>query len=347
MIFRSRKAPEAGAALADCVPRDDGEDAEVLLERIESLTAQNRAERHPRLDGELMKLRHRAGVLLAESTAPQPEHPDPAFEKLPSGPLPEVDPGELTPALVRAGILTQGCLLVRGLIERDEATGLAAEIDRAFEAREALKAGGGGADGYYEAFVPDPPYDPLDAERPWIAEAGGVWGADSPRLMFDMLDAFAARGIEDVIHGYLGEAALISVQKCTLRKAQPATPGAWHQDGAFMGDVRSVNLWVALSHCGDEAPGLDVVPRRIDHILPTGGEGTMLPTQISQATAEEAAKDVGILRPIFEPGDAMFFDDLFLHKTGSDPQMPKPRYAIESWFFGRSGFPDDYVPLAL
>ena len=26
-----------------------------------------------------------------------------------------------------------------------------------------------------------------------------------------------------------------------------------------MGDVRALNLWVSLSRCGDEAPGLDVV----------------------------------------------------------------------------------------
>ena len=35
-------------------------------------------------------------------------------------------------------------------------------------------------------------------------------------------------------------------------------------------DIRSVNLWMALSHCGDEAPGLDIVPRRLDHIVETG-----------------------------------------------------------------------------
>ena len=46
---------------------------------------------------------------------------------------------------------------------------------------------------------------------------------------------------------------------------------------------------------------------------------------------------------MFEPGDALLFDELFLHKTASDPQMRKPRYAIENWFFGPSGFPDNYA----
>jgi hypothetical protein len=68
---------------------------------------------------------------------------------------------------------------------------------------------------------------------------------------------------------------------------------------------------------------------------------------VSQRVAEQVAGDTPILRPIFEPGDALFFDELFLHKTGSDPSMPKPRYAIENWFFGGSGFPAEYAPLAV
>ena len=95
------------------------------------------------------------------------------------------------------------------------------------------------------------------------------------------------------------------------------------------------------------APGLDIVPRRLEDFVATGTEGD-LPrlTQVSPAVAEEEAGDAGIIRPIFEPGDAMLFDDLFLHQTGSDPSMPNPRYAVESWFFGPSAFPADYVPFA-
>jgi hypothetical protein len=68
---------------------------------------------------------------------------------------------------------------------------------------------------------------------------------------------------------------------------------------------------------------------------------------VTQQAAEQAAGDKPILRPIFEPGDALFFDELFLHQTGTDPTMPKPRYALESWFFGSSAFPWEYAPLSL
>ena len=113
-----------------------------------------------------------------------------------------------------------------------------------------------------------------------------------------------------------------------------------------MGAVRSLNLWLALSRCGDVAPGLDLVPRRLDHLVASQTDEAILDFQVSQAKAEEAAGDKAILRPIFEPGDALFFDEMFLHQTASDPSMPNPRFAIESWFFGSSSFPVDYAPVA-
>ena len=113
-----------------------------------------------------------------------------------------------------------------------------------------------------------------------------------------------------------------------------------------MGDVRALNIWLSLSHCGDDAPGLDLVPRRLDHIVPTGTEGAIFDWSVAPAMAEEAAGESGIVRPIFEPGDVLMFDELCLHSTALDPAMTKTRYAVESWFFGPSAFPVDYVPLA-
>jgi len=68
---------------------------------------------------------------------------------------------------------------------------------------------------------------------------------------------------------------------------------------------------------------------------------------VSPTVVDEVRGDLEIVKPIFEPGDAMLFDDKFLHSTAADPAMPNHRYAIESWFFGPSGFPDRYVPLGL
>ncbi len=297
-------------------------------------------------DRELRQVRHQAGADAVRVPPPRPELVSPAAEAPPRGlesKCPEVTPAELTPELLRAAILEAGCLLVRDLMPDQDALEMADGIEQAFATRVALREGGSDEAGFYDELVPDDPYT-VD-KREWIEEGGGVLAVDSPKLFADMLDAFRQAGLPAVIEGYLGEAPLISADKCTLRKATPDVAGAWHQDGAFMGDVRAMNVWLSLSRCGDEAPGMDLVPTRLDDFVPMGTEGTWLETQVSDAVAEEAAGEIGIVRPVFNPGDALLFDDKFLHQTGSDPSMPNPRYAIESWFFGSSAFPPIYVPL--
>jgi hypothetical protein len=94
---------------------------------------------------------------------------------------------------------------------------------------------------------------------------------------------------------------------------------------------------------------MDVLPARLDDFMTTGGKGTSVANQVSQADAEAAASAAGvkIVRPIFNPGDALIFDEMFLHATAADGPMTKPRYAIESWFFTPAALPPGYVPIAL
>jgi hypothetical protein len=360
LIFRSRRrgnsaqsAPERGAvdggdrasaisAVAERLPT-----LEELLEDLERTTRANQEERDLENDRRIIRLRHLAGIRLLDRAPAAADFAAPDADRLPNGAGPvEIGPAELTPELLRAAILRDGCLLVRGLVERDEALRLAGEIDCAFEARAALGDGRSAPEGYYEEFEPDPSFHQL-IKRDWIEAGGGVLAADSPAVLIDTLEALERVDFSSVVHGYLGERGAMSAQKTTLRKADPSVAGAWHQDGKFLGDVHALNLWLSLSRCGDEAPGLDIVPRRLDRLVETGTEGTFFDDQVSDEIAEQAAEGVGIVRPIFEPGDALLFDELFLHKTGSDPEMPKPRYALESWFFGPSAFPSEYSPIAV
>jgi hypothetical protein len=315
---------------------------EDLLAEIARLTELNRDARDPATEREVLKLRHEAGIRLLDEAPADPEFARPAAERLPEAEgLPEIAAADLDPELLRAGILRDGCLLVRGLVSRDSALTFADHIERAFAERD-----GGRAPGWYEEFETDARFNPID-NRSWIKEGGGVLAIDSPTLSYEMLELFASAGVPDLVAGYLGEPPLISVEKTTLRKAEPSVGGAWHQDGAFMGEVRSLNLWLALSRCGDVAPGLDIVPRRLEEFAPTGTDEAVLSYQVSQTKAEAAAGEVAIVRPVFEPGDALFFDEKCLHQTASDPSMPNPRFAIENWFFGGSAFPGEFAPVAV
>jgi Phytanoyl-CoA dioxygenase (PhyH) len=333
-LFKHKSRPEP-VAVSDPPP-------EHVLEEIGRLSQEWRAEPSADTERELLRLRHLAGVRLIDAGDRAPDYAAPDEAALPAGGLPEIAAADLTPGLLRAGILRDGCLLVRGLVPREEALALAAGIDRALVARD---TGSEDEEGLYETFVPEEGYEVN--ERPWIEQGGGVLAADSPALATRMLDLYERAGLPRLVEGYLGERGLLSVHKKTLRKASPAVGGAWHQDGAFMGDARALNLWLSLSHCGDEAPGLDLVPRRLDEIVIEHDEMLYVDLTRERAAEAAAAGGVEIVRPIFEPGDALFFDEMFLHQTGSDPSMPNPRFAIESWFFGAHGFPADYAPLAV
>lgn len=359
MIFR-RKKRNGGTAVADHADAHPGEtrkavggefegSTDELLAEIERRTAANRENRDREEEYRLLRLRHLAGIrLMDEAKGSSPSDPEADASRLPEAAgLPDVSPQDLTPGLLRAGIMRDGSVLVRGLVDPDEALRFADEIDRTFAERDRHDDGQGEGNGYYREFEPDPRFwAPMS--RPWIKEGGGVLATDSPMLTFDMLDLFDRVGLSQLAKDYLGEPVAISAQKTTLRKASPQVPGAWHQDGAFMGEVRALNVWLSLSRCGDEAPGLDIVPRRLDEFVTSGGEGTFLSYQVSDKDAAEAAgPDHPIIRPVFEPGDVLLFDDKCLHQTASDPSMPNPRFAIESWFFGVSAFPNDYAPIAV
>ena len=320
---------------------------EQLDAEIERLRRADTRDPRRERDRRLLELRHLAGIQRLDNPPANPSFAEPAYELIAQGePLPEISRKQLTPELMRAGILRNGCVLVRGLIPREVALDLAADIDLAYDDRQRFQAGQSPDGGYYEEFVPHARFGEVQG-RSWIEQGGGLLAADSPRIHFEMMEQFLRAGLRQLVSGYLGEPALITVHKTTLRRAEPSVPGAWHQDGKFMGPVRSLNLWLSLSRCGDESPGLDIVPRRLDGLVTAQTEEAILGYQISPQKVEEAAGEVGILRPIFEPGDALFFDELFLHQTGSDPDMPKPRYAIENWFFGGSAFPGEYAPIAV
>jgi hypothetical protein len=254
-------------------------------------------------------------------------------------------------------MLQGGCLLVRGLVSRSDAEELAGEIDRAYAARE---RGGDEAsgDGYFEPFQPAPEFGNIALDRAIVRGGAGLLAADSPIVVERVFDTFESVGLNELARGYFGgEEPAVSINKFLLRKVLPTVfedsgepagskPSAWHQDGAFLGDVRAMNVWLSLSRCGDVAPGLDVVPRRLDGIVATGTEGAAFDWSVSRAVAEEVAGEAGIARPIFEPGDALIFDELFLHSTAAEPEMRRARHAVECWYFAPSAFPEKYAPLA-
>ena len=186
----------------------------------------------------------------------------------------------------------------------------------------------------------------VEGKRASVRDGGGAWTADSPRTLFDLTDTFDAVGLTSVVNGYLGERPVMSMSKGTLRRVPLSTVNAqWHQDGAFLGTpIRTVNVWLSLSHAGVDAPGLDLLPRRLDAIVETGTEGAIFPWTVAP-TMVEKQRGTPVCRPTFEPGDVLLFDELFLHRTATEPGMTHERYAIETWLFAPSAYPGKQIPL--
>jgi hypothetical protein len=282
------------------------------------------------------------------------------------GTLPEIPAGELTTEVLGGAVAHHGCLIVRGVFTPEQVARSVEAIERThLRYRAELEAGL--AEG--EELPDDQPGHPVDLSEPlddaWyhplrlpgvpaaeglrqmVARQGGTWLADSPSSAAVVLDGLRAAGVTDAITGHLGETPVFSLQKSTLRRSLPKwNLVAWHQDGSFLDeDVRTMNVWVALSPCGGDrpSPGIELLPRRVDEVLPV--DGVMTPHSISYDLVDELAAEMPTIIPVMDPGDAMIFDEKLLHRTHLTEDMTEIRYALECWFFAPSHRTSYYTPL--
>jgi hypothetical protein len=316
-------------------------------EAIDLLSAANRRRRDATIEQRLVQVRH-AAFSRIDRPLGREGWPPTAEDLFPvTGRPPEVHGTDLTAELLGSGILRHGCLLVRGLVPPSKVGPLVHTIDKALESYDAHCDGVPVSETapWFVPFEPGAGYS-VGYGRQWVRDAAGAWTVDSPRALFELIETFQDVGVDRALTGYLGERPALSVKKCTIRRVPTDTSADWHQDGAFLGaGIRTVNVWLSLSHCGDNAPGLDVVPRRLNHIVDTGTHGAQFDWSVGPELVKSVAADAGVVRPIFEPGDALLFHDFFLHQTGVSPSMTQERYAIESWFFAPSTYPHNQIPI--
>jgi hypothetical protein len=266
----------------------------------------------------------------------------------PPGAIPQVTVAELSAGMLRHHITRSGCVHVRELLDQATVEALVDGIDRALDVWAGLRRP-------YLKRTGSPWFDPLQVDdeavraglgRKWVNNSGGLLTADSPRMLANLLNALDAAGMRELVREFLGERPALSANKCTIRRVPVDTDAGWHQDGAFLGSsVRALNIWLALTPCGRDAPGLDVVARRLDHIVETGTHGAYFDWAVGGDVVRELAGDAGVVRPQFAAGDALLFDHLLLHRTAAEPTMSRPRHAIETWCFAPSAYPNGHVPI--
>jgi hypothetical protein len=316
-----------------------------VRDAIDRLADANRARRDPAIEIRLLQLRQDAVCSLDRSSARSPWPPvydDPFPETV--GCLPEVHVADLNAEVLGGAVAHHGGLIVRNLLELEDARRIIDGIHRAEAQRHRI-----------DDDVPEDEgaswYTPYPAShgvstRGRVQRRGGIWMADSPANTALVLDLLVSRGVIGAVARHLGERPCFSLQKSTLRRLPPVfSLTGWHQDGAFLGsDVRTMNVWTALSPCGGDrpTPGLELVPKRLSEILST--EGGMGPISIAPALLDLVAADAPPVRPEFEPGDGLMFDERFLHQTYLHENMTDDRYALECWLFAPSHSSPDYLP---
>jgi hypothetical protein len=315
------------------------------LEAIDDLMEVNRAHRDPRVEQHLVSLRHSAFAELPASPG-RPSWPPTFPDPFPSDVgLPEADVRELSCELLGGAITNHGCLHLRGLLNGPTAERLRDQIEKSFEARERLVEGEAPAS-VAPWYVP---FGPGQAKAEGFGRDHFVRAVDAPGTLYELVELFAQVGVLRAITEYLGERPVMIANKWVLRRSLSGMELTdFHQDGAFLGEgIRTVDCWIALSHCGPGTgrPGLDLLPRRFAGILPTG-DGAAFPWSLAERAVHDAAPNLSVCSPVFEPGDALFFDELLPHRTAVGAELG-PRYAVESWFVAPSSYPAKHVPIVI
>ena len=264
----------------------------------------------------------------------------------------EVGAQQLTTDILAGTVAHHGCIVVRGVFSEPQAASIVDLIERVHRSRESghtnSECGGDFAEG--ALYRPLPGAQPRDRSlRRRVADRGGIWLADSPAATAQVIDWLAETNVIESVRGHFGERPFFSLQKSTLRRSQPVRKvTSWHQDGSFLdSSVRTMNLWVALSDCGgaQATPALEVVPKRVPEVLPV--DNVMHNFAISFDLVAELTLDAPTVIPQFAPGDALMFDERFVHRTHLPQGMTRTRYALECWMFAPSHQSPNYTPLLI
>ncbi|MGI9284372.1 MAG: phytanoyl-CoA dioxygenase family protein [Pseudomonadales bacterium] len=292
------------------------------LALIERYSAQNRARRSAALELQLVELRREA----AQAMLTLNKEGQPAKTSIPDlfagcGELPEIQGTELTVDTLAAGILNQGALLVRSLFS-------AAQVQYLLKSAE---------------------HAPADQQ------AGDLPLGCSPGTLFDLLEIYQQCGLLQTVRDYLGDEPVMFAERAKLRRhyadrdKYAAIP--WHQDVNFFGTKSyAVNCWAAITPCGEDNPGLSVIPRRTEQRHGWQGDG-LAPLdygkRMPEGMMEELTRDYPIATPVFRPGDAILFDEMTIHSTAAKPWKLAEQIVAISWFFRASQFPAWGTPLAV
>jgi Phytanoyl-CoA dioxygenase (PhyH) len=223
--------------------------------------------------------------------------------------VPEVHGRDLSATCVDSALHHHGSLVVRGLLDEETVTRVRAHLHP----------------------------DALRVVVPVSAEVDA--------MVAGVASAYESSGLVGVVRDYLEEPPVASAHRIVVLRVSRETAGlGWHQDGQFFGIVAALSVWTALDDCGLEGPSLGFVPRRVDHVI-TPGRMLMQDPKMD-ATVSELLAGQPFAEPALRAGDALLFDEMTVHRSGTRALRAPHRDLMITWFFAPSRFPDAHTPLA-
>jgi hypothetical protein len=146
-----------------------------FLDAIGPLTRANREHPDPKLERELVNLRHR-GFDQVATTSGLEEWPRRTPDRFAEGAIPVVPAAELDSEVLASGIVNHGSVIVRGLFAPATAAQLRDDIDRAFAGGEAWDGGAKASETlpWFARFKPGPDYT-LGKAGNWVRRGGGLY----------------------------------------------------------------------------------------------------------------------------------------------------------------------------
>lgn len=298
------------------------------------------------LESRLVRLRNEAGMAMVETSGPMPPPCVGPGDVLPNFPV-ALERNGLSTAQVRQGIASNGVVWIRGFFDAAQTQQLQDVVHNSLAAlAEATSRKTKCVEPWFEYYVP--PITPASAARKdrFSNRLGSLRVCDTPRGLATWLHVAREAGLLRIVQEYLRARPLLTTFKTTFREAVPGPEHkVWHQDGAFMGPVRTLNAWVALTRCGHDAPGMEFIPERMD-LLETGTEDALFQWSVAPSLVDRRFAN-NVVCPEFEAGDILLFDERLLHRTYILPEMSTPRHAIESWFFHPAAYPEEFAVFAV
>ena len=151
----------------------------------------------------------------------------------------------------------------------------------------------------------------------------------------------------------IGERPVCNLDECWVRRQFPARAAvlragshSWHQDGALRHDftrpaalrqsdgqglLDMLTCWIALTPCGIDAPGLELVR--------TECLGLSMPAELTEDAVARRFDETAFWRPAMAAGDALLFRGDVLHRTHVTPAMRRDRFSVELRFFDGDRWP--------